>query len=75
MDPEGDVSSKRFCTLLCVLLLAFAFVADIFFDVKLDAVIIDPMSNIAMFGLGAVAGEKILSSLTIRPKEEESNES
>ena len=75
MDPKGEVSSKRFCTLLCVLLLAFAFVADIFFNVKLDPVIIDPMSNIAMFGLGAVAGEKILSSLAIRPKEEESNES
>jgi len=75
MDPNGDVSSKRFCTLLCVLLLASAFVADIFFNVKLDPVIIDPMKDIAMFGLGAVAGEKILSSIRLTPKKEEADES
>lgn len=71
MSSSGEASSKRFCTVLCVLLLAFAFIADIFFNVTLDPVIIEPVKAIAMFGLGAIASEKILANLNFKSKPDE----
>lgn len=55
---DGSLSSKRVITLLAFLLCATAFIANLFFGLKIEAFIFDSMSYIAMAGLGVTVAEK-----------------
>lgn len=55
---DGSLSSKRVITTLAFLLCATAFIANLFFGLKIDQFIYDSMSYIAMAGLGATVAEK-----------------
>lgn len=59
---DGSVSSRRVVTLLAFLLCAIAFIANLFFKMKIDQFIFDSMSYIAMAGLGATVAEKFSSA-------------
>lgn len=58
---DGSLSSKRVVTLAAFLLCATAFIANLFFGLKIEAFIFDSMSYIAMAGLGATVAEKFSS--------------
>lgn len=55
---DGSVSSKRVITFLAFILCATAFLANLFFGLKIEQFIYDSMSYIAMAGLGATVAEK-----------------
>ena len=55
---DGSLSSKRVVTFSAFLLCATAFIANLFFNMKIDQFIFDSMSYIAMAGLGATVAEK-----------------
>lgn len=63
---DGSLSSKRVVTISAFLLCAIAFIANLFFGMKIDQFIFDSMSYIAMAGLGATVAEKFTKSETIR---------
>jgi hypothetical protein len=58
---DGSLSSKRVVTLSAFLLCATAFIANLFFQLKIDQFIFDSMAYIAMAGLGATVAEKFSS--------------
>jgi hypothetical protein len=66
---NGTVSSRRVVTLLAFALCAVAFIANLFFGMKIDQFIFDSMSYIAMAGLGATVAEKFSTSASISTKE------
>lgn len=55
---DGSLSSKRVITTLAFILCATAFIANLFFGLKIDQFIYDSMSYIAVAGLGATVAEK-----------------
>ena len=55
---DDTISSKRVITLAAFLLCATAFIANLFFGLKIDAFIFDSMSYIAMAGLGVTVAER-----------------
>jgi len=66
---DGSLSSRRVVTFVAFLLCVIAFIANLFFGMKIDQFIFDSMSYIAMVGLGATVAEKFSSSETIRTRE------
>jgi len=66
---DGSLSSRRVVTFIAFALCATAFIANLFFDMKIDQFIFDSMSYIAMVGLGATVAEKFSNSETVRTKQ------
>lgn len=65
---DGSLSSKRVVTFCAFLLCAIAFIANLFFKLKIDQFIFDSMSYIAMAGLGATVAEKFSSRPSSLPQ-------
>ena len=63
---DGSLSSRRVITFMAFLLCAMAFIANLFFGMKIEQFIFDSMSYIAMAGLGATVAEKFSSAERIR---------
>ena len=57
-EGEQQPSSKRFITFLAFLLLATGFIAELFFEKKLNPQTIDAIMYIVLGGLGFTATEK-----------------
>lgn len=64
---DGSLSSRRVVTFAAFLLCAIAFIANLFFGMKIDQFIFDSMSYIAMAGLGATVAEKFSSKSSYVP--------
>ena len=58
---DGSLSSKRVVTFSAFVLCAVAFLADLFFNKRIEPFLFDSMSYIAMAGLGATVMEKFSS--------------
>lgn len=58
---NNSISSKRVVTLLAFLLCGIAFIANLFWGFKIDEVLYESMSYIAMTGLGVTVAEKFAS--------------
>lgn len=58
-DPDGGASSKRLITFLAFLLLATAFLANLFWGLSVEAGIFDAMVWVALTGLGVNVAEKM----------------
>jgi hypothetical protein len=56
-SSSNKVSSKRVITIASFLLMAAAFIANLFFGLKIDQFIYDSMSYITIAGLGFTASE------------------
>ena len=57
-DVDGQTSSKRFITLIAFVLLAMAFISNIFFTIPLEEFIFDGMMYLVAAGLGFTTLEK-----------------
>jgi len=57
-ESEINPSSKRVITFLAFLLVATGFIAELFFDKKVNAATFDAMMYIVLGGLGFTASEK-----------------
>lgn len=57
-DVDGGTSSKRFITLIAFLLLSVAFIANIFWETRLEEFVWDGMLYLVLGGLGFVTLEK-----------------
>lgn len=66
---DGSVSSRRVVTLVAFILCVVAFIANLFFNMKIDQFIFDSMSYIAMVGLSATVAEKFSNSASIKTRE------
>ena len=58
---EQQPSSKRFITFLAFLLLATGFIAELFFEKKLNPQTLDVIMYVVLGGLGFTATEKFVS--------------
>lgn len=59
-ESESNPSSKRTITFLAFLLLAVAFLAELFFEKKVSPQTFDAISYIVLGGLGFTASEKFV---------------
>ena len=60
-EGENNPSSKRVITLLAFILLAVGFVAEVFYEKKLNPQTFDAIMYIVLGGLGFTASEKFTS--------------
>jgi hypothetical protein len=60
-EGENNPSSKRMITFLAFLLLATGFIAEMFFEKKVNPQTFDTMMYIVIGGLGFTASEKFVS--------------
>jgi hypothetical protein len=60
-EGESNPSSKRMITFLAFLLLATGFIAEMFFEKKVNPQTFDTMMYIVIGGLGFTASEKFVS--------------
>ena len=60
-EGEQQPSSKRFITFLAFLLLATGFIAELFFEKKLNPQTLDAIMYVVLGGLGFTATEKFVS--------------
>lgn len=60
-EGEQNPSSKRVITFLAFILLATGFIAEVFFEKKLNPQTIDVIMYIVLGGLGFTASEKFTS--------------
>ena len=65
-DQDGQFSSKRFVTVGAFILLAVAFLADVFIEIDLPEYVWDDMMYIVILGVGFTASERFS---TKKPKE------
>lgn len=63
-DSNGSPSSKRLISIGCVLLVAVAFCASLFYDMKVDDNVLDAVMMIAIAGLGMTGAEKFASKVS-----------
>jgi hypothetical protein len=63
---DGSVSSKRVVTLLAFLLCATAFIANLFWDYKIDEFIYNSMVFVVISGLGVTGLEKFATTKIVR---------
>lgn len=57
-DVDGQTSSKRVITVVAFMLLAIAFLCNIFLDIKLQEFVFDGMMYLVCVGLGVTVAEK-----------------
>ncbi len=60
-EGEQNPSSKRMITLLAFLLLAVGFIAELFFEKKVNPTLFDDLMYLTLGGLGFTASEKFVS--------------
>ena len=60
-EGESNPSSKRVITLLAFILLAIGFIAELFYEKKLNPQTFDAIMYIVLGGLGFTASEKFTS--------------
>jgi hypothetical protein len=60
-EGESNPSSKRVITLLAFILLAIGFIAEVFYEKKLNPQTFDAIMYIVLGGLGFTASEKFTS--------------
>ncbi len=60
-EGESHPSSKRVITLLAFILLAIGFIAEVFYEKKLNPQTFDAIMYIVLGGLGFTASEKFTS--------------
>ena len=60
-EGEQNPSSKRLITFLAFILLAIGFIAELFFERKLNPQTFDAIMYIVLGGLGFTASEKFIS--------------
>ena len=60
-EGENNPSSKRVITLLAFILLAVGFIAEVFYEKKLNPQTFDAIMYIVLGGLGFTASEKFTS--------------
>jgi hypothetical protein len=60
-EGESNPSSKRMITLLAFILLAIGFIAEVFYEKKLNPQTFDAIMYIVLGGLGFTASEKFIS--------------
>jgi len=58
LSRNGEISSKRFITLVGLLMLCIGFIADLFWEYKVDEVIYNSMETIVEIGMGTIVAEK-----------------
>jgi hypothetical protein len=73
LSSGSKISSKRVITALSFLLLAIAFVANLFFDFTIEDNVYNGMYYITLGGLGFTASEKFTTNKGEKNKEEEIN--
>lgn len=64
---DGSVSSKRVITLLAFLLCTTAFLANLFWGLKIEPFLYESMSYITMAGLGVTVAEKFSAPKNFTP--------
>jgi hypothetical protein len=57
-DDNGNVSSKRFITFCCFILILVGFLSNLYFDYVVEEFIFESVMYIVLIGLGAAAAEK-----------------
>ena len=57
-DPNGNPSSKRLVTLICTILMAIGFIANLFWEFKMDEFIFNSVMYIIIGGMGITGVEK-----------------
>jgi len=57
-DPNGSPSSKRLVTLICTVLMAIGFIANLFWEFKMDEFIFNSVMYIIIGGMGITGVEK-----------------
>jgi len=57
-DVDGQTSSKRVITFAAFILLAIAFLCNIFLEIKLQEFVFDGMMYLVCVGLGVTCAEK-----------------
>jgi hypothetical protein len=57
-DVDGNPSSKRYATLICLIAVLVAFFANLFGGFKMDQFIFDGVRDLAIAGLGFTGLEK-----------------
>lgn len=62
-SENGTISSKRVITMLCTLLMAVGFVANMFFGYKVDEHIFDSIMMIVITGVGITGVEKFAGAM------------
>ena len=60
-EGESNPSSKRVITLLAFILLAVGFIAEVFYEKKLNSQTFDAIMYIVLGGLGFTASEKFIN--------------
>jgi len=60
LSSDGKLSSKRVITFSAFLLVATAFLASIFFSVKIEEFLFTSMTQLVFAGLGVTVGEYLL---------------
>lgn len=60
---NGSISSKRVITLLCTVLMAVGFIANMFFGYKVDEHIFDSIMMIVIAGVGVTGIEKFANGM------------
>jgi hypothetical protein len=57
-DPNGNPSSKRLVTLICTILMTIGFIANLFWEFKIDEFIFNSVMYIIIGGMGITGVEK-----------------
>lgn len=60
LSDGSEISVKRVITLCSFLLLALAFMLDLFFNVKVNVTLTDIMENLVMYGFAGTVVEKFV---------------
>lgn len=58
LSDGSEISHKRVITFAAFILLAVAFLLDLFFDIKVSDTLTNIMENLVMFGFGSTVVEK-----------------
>ena len=69
LTSGGKISSKRFITLLSFIMMVVGFVANMFFQLKIEQYIYESMSWIVLGGLGFTASEQFAKKSLKSPDE------
>ena len=58
LSRNGEISSKRFLSLIGMLMLCIGFLANLFWDFKIDHDIYSSMETLVEIGMGTIVAEK-----------------
>lgn len=62
-SDNGSISSKRVITLVCTLLMAVGFIANMFYGFKVDEHIFDSIMMVVIAGVGVTGIEKFANGM------------